>query len=179
MEMFEEQFKTRAQGNPADLSHKKKKVQKSPSKTSLIDANKAKNLAITLRKGGMKPSAICTAIEKYVSVVSLTFVNRPVKKQIAHLSLLYTNICVIIYRYDQKSLSIDFLELLEPFIPSDFEMKLLANYEKDGRPLEELTDEDKFMLHFGKIPRLNQRINTLTFMGNFPDTVKRLQPVSL
>ena len=82
------------------------------------------------------------------------------------------------YRYDQESLSID-LELLEPFIPSDFEMKLLLNYEKDGRPLEELADEDQFILRFGKIPRLKQRISTLTFMGNFPDTVKRLQPVSL
>lgn len=74
-------------------------------------------------------------------------------------------------------MSIEFLELLEHFIPSDFELKLLVNYEKDGRPLEELTDEDRFMLRFGKIPRLKQRINTLTFMGNFPDTVKRVQPV--
>uniref|UniRef100_A0A8C2ZA53 Formin like 1 n=1 Tax=Cyclopterus lumpus TaxID=8103 RepID=A0A8C2ZA53_CYCLU len=142
MDMFGEQFKTRAQGNPTDLSNIKKVVQKAPSKMSLMDANKAKNLAISLRKGGMNPSAICTAIETY----------------------------------DQKSLSIDLLEILVPFIPSDFEMKLLVNYEKDGRPLEELTDEDQFVLRFGKIPRLKQRINTFTFMGNFPDTVKRLQP---
>ena len=67
MDMFEEQFKTRAQGNAKDLSTiKTKVVQKAPTKTSLIDANKAKNLAITLRKGGMNPSRICTAIEKYV-----------------------------------------------------------------------------------------------------------------
>ncbi|XP_029945357.1 formin-like protein 1 [Salarias fasciatus] len=142
MDMFEEQFKTRAQGNAADLTKVKKKVQQAPSKTSLIDPNKAKNLAITLRKAGMKSSDICTAIEKY----------------------------------DQQSLSIDLLELLEHFIPSDFEMKLLKNYEKDGRPLDELTDEDQFILRFGKIPRLTQRINTLTFMGNFPESVKRLQP---
>ncbi|XP_065820360.1 formin-like protein 1 [Labrus bergylta] len=143
MEIFEEQFKTRAQGAPKDLSKINKKVlQKAPSKTTLIDGNKAKNLAITLRKGGMNPSGLCAAIETY----------------------------------DQQSLSVDFLELLEHFIPSDFEMKLLLNYEKDGRPLEELTDEDQFILRFGKIPRLKQRINTLIFMGNFPETVKRLQP---
>ncbi|KAM3597884.1 uncharacterized protein V6R79_010690 [Siganus canaliculatus] len=143
MDMFEEQFKTKAQGAGADLSKMKTKTsKKAPSKTSLIDPNKAKNLAITLRKGGMNPSGICTAIETY----------------------------------DQQSLSIDFLELLEPFIPSDYEIKLLINYEKDGRPLEELTVEDQFVLRFGKIPRLKQRISTLTFMGNFPDTVKRLQP---
>ncbi|CAN9505508.1 unnamed protein product [Ophioblennius macclurei] len=142
MDMFEEQFKTRAQGNVTDRPKIKTKAQQAPSKTSMIDSNRAKNLAITLRKGGMKPSLICTAIEKY----------------------------------DKQSLSTDLLELLEPFIPSDFEMKLLNNYEKDGRPLEELADEDQFMLRFGKIPRLTQRINTLTFMGNFPESVKRVQP---
>ncbi|CAL1587723.1 unnamed protein product [Knipowitschia caucasica] len=143
MDMFEEQFKTKAQGDAKEVSSKPKKAsQKAPAKTSLIDPNKSKNLAITLRKGGLTPDRICTAIETY----------------------------------DQSSLSVDFLELLEPFIPSDFEMKLLTNYKQDGRPLEELAAEDQFVLRFGKIPRLHQRINTLTFMGNFPDSVKRLQP---
>lgn len=66
MDIFEELFKTRAQGNTADLTKIKKVSKKAPSKTSLIEQNKAKNLAITLRKGGMNPSAICTAIETYV-----------------------------------------------------------------------------------------------------------------
>ncbi|XP_056609906.1 formin-like protein 1 [Triplophysa dalaica] len=143
MDIFAEQFKTKAQGSPADLSKLKVKVvEKTPSKVSLLEANKAKNLAITLRKGGMSPDAICTAIETY----------------------------------DQQSLSLDFLELLERFIPSEYEKKLLQNYEKEGRPLEELCDEDRFMSRFVKIPRLAQRINTLTFMGNFPESLKRLQP---
>ncbi|XP_051569948.1 formin-like protein 1 [Myxocyprinus asiaticus] len=143
MDLFAEQFKTKAQGPPTNLSKLKVKVaEKAPSKVSLLEANKAKNLAITLRKGGMSPNDICTAIEKY----------------------------------DQQSLSLDFLELLERFIPSEYEMKLLQNYEKEGRSLEDLSEEDRFMSRFGKIPRLAQRINTLTFMGNFPETVKRLQP---
>lgn len=66
MDVFEELFKTRAQGTKADLTKIKKVAQKAPSKTSLIDQNKAKNLAITLRKGSMNPSDICTAIETYV-----------------------------------------------------------------------------------------------------------------
>lgn len=66
MDKFEEHFKTRAQETKADLTKIKKVVQKAPSKTSLIEQNKAKNLAITLRKGNMNPSAICTAIETYV-----------------------------------------------------------------------------------------------------------------
>ncbi|XP_062303244.1 formin-like protein 1 isoform X2 [Osmerus eperlanus] len=143
MDMFEEQFKTKAQGPPADLSTLKVKVaQKAPTKVSLMDSNKAKNLAITLRKGGLSPQDICIAIETY----------------------------------DEQALALDFLELLERFVPSDYELKLLQNYEKEGRPLEELSEEDRFMIRFGKIPRLSQRISTLTFMGNFPETVKRLQP---
>ena len=66
MDMFEEQFKTKAQGPPADLSTLKVKVaQKAPAKVSLMDTNKAKNLAITLRKGGRSPKDICIAIETY------------------------------------------------------------------------------------------------------------------
>lgn len=66
MDMFEELFKTRAQGAVKDVTKIMKVAQKAPSKTSLIEQNKAKNLAITLRKGGMTPSDICTAIETYV-----------------------------------------------------------------------------------------------------------------
>lgn len=69
MEAFEEQFKTKAQGPPAALSTLKVKVaQKAPSKVSLIEGNKAKNLAITLRKGGRSPADICTAIETYGTI---------------------------------------------------------------------------------------------------------------
>lgn len=66
MEIFEEHFKTKAQSNPTDLTKVKRASKKAPSKTSLIDGNKAKNLAITLRKAGMSPSSICTAIKTYV-----------------------------------------------------------------------------------------------------------------
>uniref|UniRef100_A0A4W5MBB7 Formin like 1 n=1 Tax=Hucho hucho TaxID=62062 RepID=A0A4W5MBB7_9TELE len=136
MDAFEEQFKTKAQTAPADVGTLRAKVtQKTPSKVSLLEPNRAKNLAITLRKGGMAASDICTSIE-----------------------------------------TLDFLELLERFIPSEYEVKLIQNYERDGRPLDELPEEDRFMVRFGKIPRLPQRISTLTFMGNFPESIQLIQP---
>lgn len=66
MDIFAEKFKTKAQGPPADLSKMKVKEKKAPTKVSLLEANKAKNLAITLRKAGMSPADICTAIQTYV-----------------------------------------------------------------------------------------------------------------
>uniref|UniRef100_A0A3B4AMM7 Uncharacterized protein n=1 Tax=Periophthalmus magnuspinnatus TaxID=409849 RepID=A0A3B4AMM7_9GOBI len=136
MAAFEEQFKTKAQASPAEIGTLRMKLaHKIPSKVCLMEPNRAKNLAITLRKEGMAASDICCAIE-----------------------------------------TLDFLELLERFIPTEYEMKLIHNYECEGRPLDELSEEDRFMVRFGKIPRLAQRISTLTFMGNFTDSVQLIQP---
>uniref|UniRef100_A0A3Q2PA69 FH2 domain-containing protein n=1 Tax=Fundulus heteroclitus TaxID=8078 RepID=A0A3Q2PA69_FUNHE len=55
-------------------------------------------------------------------------------------------------------------------------MRLIQTYESEGRSLDELSEEDRFMVRFGKIPRLSQRISTLTFMGNFPETVQNIRP---
>lgn len=67
MDAFEEQFKTKAQTAPVNLGTLKMKVaHKTTSKVSLMEPNRAKNLAITLRKGGMAASDICAAIETYV-----------------------------------------------------------------------------------------------------------------
>ncbi|TDG97700.1 hypothetical protein EPR50_G00210740 [Perca flavescens] len=143
MANFEEQFKTKAQAAPVELGTLKMKLaHKTPSKVSLMEPNRAKNLAITLRKEGMAVSDICCAIETY----------------------------------NQRALSLDFLELLERFIPTEYEMKLIHNYECEGRPPDELSEEDRFMMRFSKIPRLSQRISTLTFMGNFPESVQLIQP---
>lgn len=78
---FEEQFKTKAQLAPVDPGTLKKKLaHKTPSKVSLMEPNRAKNLAITLRKEGVAGSDICCAIETYVlNVTSQHVKNKTVK----------------------------------------------------------------------------------------------------
>ncbi|XP_043440726.1 formin-like protein 1 isoform X1 [Prionailurus bengalensis] len=143
MSDFEEQFKTKSQGPSLDLSALKgKAAQKAPSKATLIEANRAKNLAITLRKGNLGADRICQAIETY----------------------------------DLQALGLDFLELLTRFLPTEYERSLIARFEREQRPMEELSEEDRFMLRFSRIPRLPERMTTLTFLGNFPDTVQLLMP---
>lgn len=58
-------------------------------------------------------------------------------------------------------------------------MKLIQNFLAEGRSLDELSEEDCFMVRFGRIPGVSDRIRTLTFMGNFPQTVQIIRPVSL
>lgn len=67
LERFEELFKTKAQGPALDLVCAKNKAsQKAASKVTLLEANRAKNLAITLRKAGRGTEEICRAIHTYV-----------------------------------------------------------------------------------------------------------------
>ncbi|NXG60575.1 FMNL1 protein, partial [Hemiprocne comata] len=143
MSDFEEQFKTKAQGPGLDISAlKAKATQKAPSKVTLMESNRAKNLAITLRKGGRSIQDICTAIETY----------------------------------DQQALSLDFLELLLRFLPTEYERTLIGKFEREQQPPEELSDEDQFMIRFSKIPRLAERMNVMIFLGNFSDTAQLLMP---
>ncbi|CAM9108527.1 unnamed protein product, partial [Lampetra planeri] len=117
VEEFEEQFKTKAQGPAVDVTLARQKLpQKVPSKVSLLDANRAKNLAITLRKAGQGSEVICHAI----------------------------------HTFDLRTVRVDFVECLMRFLPTEAEVKLLRQYERDRKPLEALSDEDRFMMAFSR-----------------------------
>lgn len=50
------------------------------------------------------------------------------------------------------------------FLPTEAEVKLLRQYERDRKPLEALSDEDRFMMQFSRIERLSQRMSIMTFI---------------
>ncbi|XP_072307711.1 formin-like protein 2 [Eucyclogobius newberryi] len=142
MEHFEEMFKTKAQGPAVDLTLSRQKMPQTVSKVSLLEANRAKNLAITLRKAAQSADAICRAIQTF----------------------------------DLRSVRVDFVECLMRFLPTEGEVKVLRQYERDRKPLENLSHEDRFMLQFSRLDRLNQKMSIMTFMGNFSDNVLMLTP---
>uniref|UniRef100_A0A667Z5N4 Formin like 2 n=1 Tax=Myripristis murdjan TaxID=586833 RepID=A0A667Z5N4_9TELE len=140
---FEEMFKTKAQGPAIDVTMSKQKViQKGSNKVALLDSNRAKNLAITLRKVGKTPEEICKAIQLF----------------------------------DLRTLPVDFVECLMRFQPTENEIKVLRQFEKERKPLESLTDEDRFMMQFSKIERLMQKMTIMAFIGNFCESVQMLTP---
>lgn len=63
------------------------------------------------------------------------------------------------------------------FLPTEAEVKLLRQYERERQPLEELAAEDRFMLLFSKVERLTQRMAIMAFLGNFQDNLQMLTPV--
>uniref|UniRef100_A0A8D1YK61 Formin like 2 n=1 Tax=Sus scrofa TaxID=9823 RepID=A0A8D1YK61_PIG len=140
---FEEIFKTKAQGPAIDLSSSKQKItQKGSNKVTLLEANRAKNLAITLRKAGKTADEICKAI----------------------------------HVFDLKTLPVDFVECLMRFLPTENEVKVLRLYERERKPVENLSDEDRFMMQFSKIERLMQKMTIMAFIGNFAESIQMLTP---
>ncbi|KAJ3586107.1 hypothetical protein NHX12_012508 [Muraenolepis orangiensis] len=143
LERFEELFKTRAQGPIVEFCSTTSKVaHKAVNKITLLDTNRSKNLAITLRKANKTSEEICKAIEKF----------------------------------DLKALPVDFVECLMRFLPTESEVKVMRQYERERRPLDQLAEEDRFMMLFSKIERLTQRMNIITFVGNFADSIAMLTP---
>lgn len=81
-------------------------------------------------------------------------------------------------RFDLRTLPVDFVECLMRFQPTENEIKVLRQFEKERKPLESLTDEDRFMMQFSKIERLMQKMTIMAFIGNFAESVQMLTPVN-
>lgn len=64
------------------------------------------------------------------------------------------------------------------FLPTENEVKVLRLYERERKPVENLSDEDRFMMQFSKIERLMQKMTIMAFIGNFAESIQMLTPVS-
>nr|XP_054767781.1 formin-like protein 3 isoform X3 [Lytechinus pictus] len=74
------------------------------------------------------------------------------------------------------ALPIDAVEQLHRCCPKDDEKKAFQQYEKDKKPINVLTDEDRLMIQLCKVDRLGQRLGCMIFMGNFTDTILSFTP---
>ena len=63
------------------------------------------------------------------------------------------------------------------FLPTENEVKIMRQYEKERKAVDVLTDEDRFMMQFSRIERLMQKMTIMAFVGNFCESVQMLTPV--
>ena len=89
-----------------------------------------------------------------------------------------TDMSTSVFRFDLKTLPVDFVECLMRFLPTENEVKVFRLYERERKPLENLSDEDRFMMQFSKIERLMQKMTIMAFIGNFAESIQMLTPVS-
>lgn len=63
-----------------------------------------------------------------------------------------------------------------PFFP--FQIKAYREYERERKPINQLTEEDQFMLNLSKIDRLSTKLQIMSFIANFFDNIHMVTPVS-
>ena len=57
-----------------------------------------------------------------------------------------------------------------------FLTKLFQKYEREGKDIYALSEEDQFMWLFGRVERLQQRLRVMIFIGNFQDHCRTIGP---
>lgn len=82
-----------------------------------------------------------------------------------------TNLLVTsINRLDIDQLSLDSIEILMRMVPTAQEVKAYQEFEAQGKSLDSLTEEDKFLSQISKVERLEQKIKIMFYMKNLEIT---------
>ncbi|KAL1417464.1 hypothetical protein MTO96_000564 [Rhipicephalus appendiculatus] len=77
---------------------------------------------------------------------------------------------------DLKTISQDCVDILLRMVPNDAETKAYREYEREKKPVDALTDEDKFLLQLTKIERLSQKLNIMSYIASFSENIQIITP---
>lgn len=58
------------------------------------------------------------------------------------------------------------------------QIKAYRDYESAQKPIEQLSEEDRLMIHFCRVERLVQKLQIMSFIGNFKESSELISPVS-
>lgn len=103
----------------------------------------------------------------FLIAISRRKLEMPVEKVIAAINSL-----------DLKQLPLDNVELLQRMVPTETETKAYREYQNEKKNINQLTDEDKFLLNLTKVERITAKLNIMNYIGNFFDNVHLVTPVS-
>ncbi|KAL7644452.1 UNVERIFIED_CONTAM: hypothetical protein RMT77_005284 [Armadillidium vulgare] len=77
---------------------------------------------------------------------------------------------------DLNTLNIENVELLQRMVPNDVEIKAYREYERERKLINQLTEEDQYMLQLSKIDRLAAKLQVMSFMANFFENIQTVTP---
>jgi hypothetical protein len=72
---------------------------------------------------------------------------------------------------DLKLLSLENVEILQQMLPTDQETKAYREYVGSKKNVNLLTEDDKFLLHLGKVERISAKLSIISYIGKFFDTI--------
>lgn len=139
---FEEQFKL---GSKAEVARKNSATNnglnaskrfKQPEKVSMLENNRLRNMAISLRKVNLGSDEVIRAMNQF----------------------------------DSSSMTIEQMEILLRMLPNPQEIQAYREYEREGRSISDMTDEDKFLLQISKCERLEPKMKIIFYMATLQQT---------
>lgn len=167
---FEEQFKL---GNKSESGRlRMSKISTSDSQQNSINGNSSTNSGGSNGNESSATNVNDTAGQqkrfKQPEKVSFMEHNRLRNMAISlrRLSLPTDTIVSTINSLDADQLSLDSIEILLRMIPTAQEIKAYSDYEAQGKSIDALTEEDKFLFKMSKIERLEQKVKIMFYMKN-------------
>ncbi|XP_050684285.1 formin-like protein isoform X2 [Leptidea sinapis] len=77
---------------------------------------------------------------------------------------------------DLKQLPLESVEIVQRMVPSEAEQKAYREYLSEKKNINQLTEEDKFLMQLGKVERISAKLSIMSYMGNFFDNIHLITP---
>uniref|UniRef100_A0A915KV00 Formin-like protein n=1 Tax=Romanomermis culicivorax TaxID=13658 RepID=A0A915KV00_ROMCU len=78
--------------------------------------------------------------------------------------------------FDLQILDAENVEILLRVLPTAEEVKSYRDYETSQKSIDALSEEDKFLIQLSKVERLSQKLQIMSFMANFKESIELLNP---
>ncbi|KAM3957117.1 LOW QUALITY PROTEIN: formin-like protein [Aphomia sociella] len=97
--------------------------------------------------------------------ISRRKLDTPVEKVIAAINNL-----------DLKQLPLESVEILQRMVPTEAEQKAYKEYVAEKKNINQLTEEDRFLMQLAKVERISAKLSIMNYMGNFFDNIHLITP---
>ncbi|XP_047532891.1 formin-like protein isoform X3 [Vanessa atalanta] len=81
-----------------------------------------------------------------------------------------------IHTLDLKQLPLESVEILQRMVPTEAEQKAYKEYVAEKKNINQLTEEDKFLMQLAKVERISAKLSIMSYMGNFYDNIHLITP---
>ncbi|XP_046965596.1 formin-like protein isoform X1 [Vanessa cardui] len=81
-----------------------------------------------------------------------------------------------IHTLDLKQLPLESVEILQRMVPTESEQKAYKEYVAEKKNVNQLTEEDKFLMQLAKVERISAKLSIMSYMGNFYDNIHLITP---
>ncbi|XP_028170439.1 formin-like protein isoform X6 [Ostrinia furnacalis] len=135
--------------------------------TAAVDACDADTLASFPSKRFRKPDTVSLLEHTRLRNIAISRrkLDTPVEKVIAAVNNL-----------DLKQLPLESVEILQRMVPTEAEQKAYKEYLAEKKNINQLTEEDKFLMQLAKVERISAKLSIMSYMGNFFDNIHLITP---